>query len=496
MSKQKRVKNPDNKLGFGRLLLWSTSSVSVAISALVLGFVTAYCTDTLGLEPVIVGAVFMVSKIIDGVTDMVAGVIIDKTKTKWGKGRPYEIFMLFLWLSTWLLFSVPESFSNLAKYIWIFFMYVFMNAVCTTFLNGNNVVYLVRAFKTKEQQTKLTAYGGFFTMGAGFAFNILFPLGVAKIATSAAGWSRLIGMMALPLTVLGLVRMLTIKEQYNMEADVHSEQLKIRDIVNLFKTNKPAVKIGLVRFLTATVTGMGVGIYYFTHVLGNVGLMSVTAVFTVIGLPLAFIMPAIRRKWGQDKMVTVGYIVCMIGAAIMLIAGKNFVLVLISGLLTSIGAVPFTMMFNMYIIDCADYNEMLGNQRMEGTMGAIFGLTSKIGSAFGGFVLGAILSAVGYNGTLAVQPASSILAIRILASVVPLIFYIVVVLILRQVKLDEKVKNFSHEKMAEAQTAEAQVVEDSETPEASEVAELTAAAEVAETIEEVRETIEKESSEK
>lgn len=455
MSKEKRIKNPDNRLGFGKLLLWSTSSVSVALSALVLGFVTVYCTDTLGLEPVIVGAVFLVSKLVDGVTDLIAGVIIDKTNTRWGKGRPYEIFMLFLWLSTWGLFSVPEGFSTVAKYIWIFFMYVFMNAVCTTFLNGNNVVYLVRAFKTKEQQTKLTAYSGFFTMGAGFAFNILFPMGVAKIATSAAGWSRLIGMMALPLTILGLVRMLTIKEQYNSEADVQSEQLKLADVVTLFKTNRPALMIGIVRFLYATVTSMGVSVYYFTHVIGNVGLMGVTAAFSVIGLPLAFLMPVMRRKMGQDKMVTMGFISCIIGSLLMLLAGKNFLLVVVAGLFNAIGAVPFNMMFNMYIIDCADYNEMMGNQRLEGTMGALFGLTAKIGGAFGGFVLGALLSLVHYDGTLAVQPASSIMAIRLLASVVPLIFYIVIVIIMRSVRLDEKVKDFKHENMAEAVKAEA-----------------------------------------
>ena len=455
MSKEKRIKNPDNKLGFGRLVLWSTSSVSVALSALVLGFVTVYCTDALGLEPVIVGTVFLISKLVDGVTDLVAGVIIDKTNTKWGKGRPYEIFMLFLWLSTWGLFSVPAQFSTVAKYVWIFFMYVFMNAVCTTFLNGNNVVYMVRAFKTKEQQTKLTAYSGFFTMGAGFAFNILFPMGIARIATTAAGWSRLVGMMALPLTVLGLVRMLTIKEQYNMEADVHSEQLKLADVVTLFKSNRPAVLIGVVRFLYATVTNMGVMVYYFTHVLGNVGLMSVTAAFTVVGLPLAFVMPVMRRKWGMDKMVTIGFIVCAVGTALMFFARTNLVMVLLSVLLINIGGVPFNMMFNMYIIDCADYNEILGNQRLEGTMGALFGLTNKIGSAFGGFVLGALLSMAHYDGTLAVQPASSIMTIRILASIVPLLLYVGIILVMGRVKLDEKVKGFSHEQYAEAQITEA-----------------------------------------
>ena len=71
-----RTKHPERKLGLGRLLLWQTSSVSVAISTLVIGFVTFYYTDMLGLEPVMVGTVLMLSKLVDGVTDFVAGVMV------------------------------------------------------------------------------------------------------------------------------------------------------------------------------------------------------------------------------------------------------------------------------------------------------------------------------------------------------------------------------------------------------------------------------------
>lgn len=231
----KRIKNPDNKLGFGKLLLWQTSSVSVALSTLVLGFVTIYCTDTLGLEPVLVGTLFMVSKFVDGVTDVVAGFIIDRTQTRWGKGRPYEIFMVFLWLSTWLLFSCPVGFSTVAKCVWIFFMYVFMNAVCTTFLNGNNVVYMVRAFKSKEQQVKLTAYGSFFTMGAGlagkigsafggFILGILMSLsgydGTAAVQTDAA--LLMIRMLAsiVPLIIFAVIILLLRK--YSLDEEMQA----------------------------------------------------------------------------------------------------------------------------------------------------------------------------------------------------------------------------------------------------------------------------------
>ena len=391
---------------------------------------------------------FLISKLVDGVTDVVAGFIIDRTQTRWGKGRPYEIFMIFLWLSTWLLFSCPTSFSTAAKCVWVFCMYVFMNAVCTTFLNGNNVVYMVRAFKTKEQQVKLTAYGSFFTMGAGLAFNILFPMAMAQIATSAAGWSRLIGMMAVPLTLMGLIRMLTIKEQYHSEASAETEKLKLSDIAALAKTNKPMLLVSLARFLQNAVAGMGVTVYYWTYIVGNVALMGVTAVTTILGLPLAFLMPLMRRKLGMKKMVICGFAFSAFGYLMMFIAGGNLVPVVIASLITSIGVIPFTMMFNMFIVDCADYNEFKGLPRMEGTMGSLTGLAGKIGSAFGGFVLGILMSLSGYDGTAAVQTDAALLMIRMLASLVPLAVFAVIILLLRKYTLDEEmqaVRNVSKE---------------------------------------------------
>lgn len=152
------------KVGLGKLILWNSSSCSVALSTLMLSYATFYCTDVLQLAPALVGTLFMVSKIFDSFTDIVAGFIVDRTQTRWGKGRPYEIFMLFLWLSTWLLFSCPTSFATAAKCIWIFCMYTFMNSICVTFLNANNVVYMVRAFENKEQQSKIVGYGSIFTM--------------------------------------------------------------------------------------------------------------------------------------------------------------------------------------------------------------------------------------------------------------------------------------------------------------------------------------------
>lgn len=452
----KKIKNPDTKLGFGRLVLWQTSAVSVAISSLVLGFVSIYCTDTLGLEPVIVGAVFAASKVVDSITDLLVGFIIDRTNTRWGKGRPYEIFMLALWLCTWLLFSCPAGMTNVMKYIWVFFMYIFMNAVCVTFLNGNNVVYMVRAFKTREQQTKLIAYGSFFTMGAGFAFNIIFPSLMAKMATSPAGWSRLVGMFALPLTIIGVLRMIFIPEKYNNETDTAQEKLKLRDVVTLFKTNVGFDQLTVVRFLQNVVASLGTGVYYFTWIIGNVGLMGVTAAFSVIGLPLAFAMPAMRKHLGMKKMSVYGFVVALLGYVLMFFAGSNLVLVIIAGLLSSVAVVPFTMMFNMFIVDCADYNEMNGHPRMEGTLGSVTGFSAKVGSAIGGLLTGAVLSLSGYVGTAAEQTPAALMGIRLSSSLVPAILFLVMILVMNRYQIDDKLKEWRVQQAAKTTSQEAQ----------------------------------------
>lgn len=434
---EKRLQRKTSKVGIGKMLLWNSSSISVAISALVIGFVTFYCTDVLKMEPALVGTLFMVSKVFDSFTDLCAGFIVDHTQTKWGKGRPYEIFMLFLWLATWLLFSCPASFSTVAKSIWVFCMYTLMNSVCVTFLNANNVVYMVRAFETKEQQSKIIGYGSIFTMGAAMVFNVLFPTAMAKIGTDPAGWSRLIGMLALPLTMFGLLRILTIPEKFIPVSEKKGETVKISDIIPLLKQSRPVLIISTVRFLTGIVGGVAVSTYYWTYIIKNLGMMGIASVATVVCLPFAFVMPPLRKKFGMRGMCTIGIGVSAIGYFLTFFAGGNMATFMIATVIVSLGSLPLNLMYNMFIADVADYNEWKGYKRMEGTMGSITGLSDKLGKALGGFIMGVMMSASGYVGGAEVLPDSALMMIRILASFVPLIIYIILALVLRTYKVDK-----------------------------------------------------------
>ena len=133
---------------------WSTRGFSLGVNSLLLMQATFYATQSLGLSAGLVGTLFLVSKIFDGVTDLIAGYIIDKTHTKWGKARPYELFLIPTWILTVIFFSTPASMGTTGKIIWVFVLYVLIQAVCVTFLSASETTFLARSTTDDELRAK------------------------------------------------------------------------------------------------------------------------------------------------------------------------------------------------------------------------------------------------------------------------------------------------------------------------------------------------------
>ena len=104
-------KAASEKLGLGKLLAWSLRPGSTGVALMVMGYLTIFCTNTLGVPAATVGTLLLLSKLLDGITDIFAGYIVDKTNTKIGRGRPYELCVIGLWAATVGLFITPASFS-------------------------------------------------------------------------------------------------------------------------------------------------------------------------------------------------------------------------------------------------------------------------------------------------------------------------------------------------------------------------------------------------
>ena len=276
------------------------------------------------------------------------------------------------------------------------------------------------------------------TMLAAVIFNVAFPVAMGTLATSPAGWSRLILMFAVPLTAIGILRMLFVKEKYDVDAEREKEEkLHVKDVAVLLGTNKYILIIALMTFVFNFVTNMGVQVYYFTYIVGDVKLQGLVSLSQVIAIPLAFAFPKLIAKFSTIKLMTVGFLVSAIGYLLNFVAGSNMVLLMIGAILFGAGGIPGNMLLPLVIIECADFNEWKGIHRMEGTMTSINGLAQKIGGAIGAGALGVLLSLAGHTGDAATIPSSALMMIRMLYGIVPMALYLLVALTLKGYKLNK-----------------------------------------------------------
>lgn len=435
-NKQKRV-----KVGAKRMICWQSSAISSGILMMVLGYISIYATDTMGIPAALVGTLLAASKIFDGFTDLLAGYIIDNTNTRWGKGRPYELALLAGWLCTVFLFSCPSGLSLAAKSVWLFSMYVLINSVFYTLLKSNGTVYMVRAFKTDDEIVSLSTIGNIIVFGGVLVFNVMFPIMMGNMATSAAGWRTLILIFAVPLAAFGMLRFIFIKEDVEVgDEEKKDSHVKLSDMLLVLKSNRYVWILAATGFALNFVTSLGVSTYYFKYIVGDVSLLSVGALSQVVALPFLFIFPAFVRKYSPKSLVVIGFLLSAFAGFLTFIAYDNIVLLVLAMIITGIGSMPTSSMTAILTIECADFNEWKGMKRMEGTIGSVRGFASKLGSGLGAGTTGILLGLAGYVSaeTAATQPDSALLMIRSLYGLIPMGLYLLVALLMNLYDLNKK----------------------------------------------------------
>ena len=217
-------------------------------------------------------------------------------------------------------------------------------------------------------------------------------------------------------------------------------------------TKNPYIYIvAIVLFVCNFVTNMGVNVYYFTYVAHNVSIMGIISAIQMIGIPVVIIFPAIIKRFSTAKLMFVGCLLSAFGYLLNFFAGGNMVILGIAAVCYGIGSVPISMLVNLLIIECANFNEWKGMQRMEGTLGCVTGFATKVGSAVGAGVLGVLLSLSGYIGDTSLIPDSAVMMIRTLFSLVPAVLWVLVALSLLLYKLDKLMPRIREENEARRQ---------------------------------------------
>ncbi|WP_238902909.1 MFS transporter [Clostridium sp. YIM B02506] len=430
VNQKEKIQNND-KLGFGKLLIYKSSDVTAAgISAIVLGYLTLYCTDTLGINPALLGTLLMASKIFDAFTDIIAGWLVDNTHTRFGKARPYELCIIGVAVCTVGLFAASPEWSEFIKCAWIFCMYTLVFSVFTTLRSAANVPYTIRAFSNNQRIiAKVASYGGIITMAASIAISVAFPIVMSKLATSGAGWTKTVAIFVIPLGIIGITRFIFLKEDPSVDAGEQHQKISIKEVIQMLKMNKYIWLYACIMLCYNVTTSLGMATYYFKWIIGSTSLISVTSMISIVLLPVMFVFPAIMRKIGtMGDMIASFCVIGIIGYIIVFISGSFLPGVLIGGAIGTFATLPLAYYGVLFTMKCCTYNEMNGMARMDGSTGILSNFATKFGSAIGSALTGVLLGFAGYvsGANITTQPDSALIMIRILYAVVPAVFLVII----------------------------------------------------------------------
>ncbi len=413
-----RRSDPD-RLPLGKMFAWSGAGLSAAANTVTLGFLSLYCTDTLGLPPATVGIIILVSNIINGFSGVVGAWIVDRSpETRWGKARPYELAVLGIWVATWFLFATPTSLDQTGRTLWVTVWFVAINAVFATLLNCNDTLYMARAFPNRNVYAKVAAQSGLITAIGVAVIFISLPIMLGRAGKDPALWASTIAVYSVVLTILGMSRGLWVKEEY--QTDTTEEKVRFRDMAMMLRRNPWIWAVALYSLLGAVVGGASVGNYYFRYIVGDLQLAGVLGFANFLIMPLLLLMPWMMRKLSISRLLMYAQIFMVIGSVIYAFAGASIPLLVIGGLFVGLAAAPGAFLLVILTLDLATYNQSVGMRRLESTLGAINGIFSRIGGGLGGALVGFVLQAAKYDGTVDVQAAPAKTAIWGLFALLPL----------------------------------------------------------------------------
>ncbi len=441
-----------HKIGYG-----SGDVAGNVVYAFLTSFVMFYLTDSLGLSMGIVGTLMAVSKIFDGVTDIFFGRMIDKTKTKMGKARPW---MLWTYIGNAVMlaacFAIPENWGDNAQYIYFFITYTLLNAV---FFTANNIAYAsLTALITKSTNERVQL--GSIRFIFAFATSMLIQWTTTRAVTwfggGTQGWKIVAIIYALIGLVVNTISCLSVKELKEADEEMDDERTEEHKMtflksMKLLLSNKYYVIICITYIMTQLYTSMlGMGIYYMKYILGNEDLLGTFSL--AINIPLVaglLIVPFIIKKMnGMYKLNLIGYIMAIAGRALVIVAGYmgSVPLMLAFTAVAALGTSPLQGDLNALIASCSEYTTLKTGKRIDGMMFSCSSLGIKVGGALGTAICGWLLDAAGYIENAATQTADCVSMLNFLYLWAPMLLCIIVTLLLSRLKVEKANKLLMEEK--------------------------------------------------
>lgn len=390
-------------------------------------FLMLYYTDSVGISAAYIGTMMLICRLFDGFSDVLMGVIIDKTHTRWGKARPWLILMTIpMLLSIYFTFKVPAAGVGMQK-VYIFLSYFIMSVICYTAVNLSYHSMLPRFSLTSQDRASVSALRSIFALIVSVVVATITPMLLAGFggSTSQAAWSKLNLIYCVVAFVAIMITFSQVKEKKLLDENEQSKQAEpavpLKEAVKILLSTR-YFYISVFLFLSFYISNgtSGIMIYYARDVLGNENLMGLLSMSGMVPLLLAMpFVPALFKKFGKQKPMFVGMIISALCAFLMLLNPKDLMFYVGLSIVKSLASAPVMSAMYTFAGDIVDFNQWKHGIRTEGIATSVNSIGMKLGTGLGSALLGWMLAWGKYDAALAEQPSSAITAMIIVAIVIP-----------------------------------------------------------------------------
>jgi GPH family glycoside/pentoside/hexuronide:cation symporter len=375
------------------------------------GIVVYYYTDKVGVAAGTVGTILLFAKLIDAVTDLIMGWVMDRTKSRWGSARPWLLWMTIPTLLAIVgLFLVPPDASEGVKAGVVFGVNVFSSAFVYTAIAIPFGSMLYYTTKSTEERSKM----GIIRAAVGYATGMVIVIGYIPITNALGGdqkaWIIFASIVAVFAALCLFVAFCANPERNRDANDDVNEKTPFRlGMKHLFQ-NKYWVIMLCVMTVVNVVYGVSgsSSIYYVKWVLGDENLMALVGALGLLPVIIGFaaVGPIVKRI-GPARMVKYSLLIGAVASIVRAIFPYDLWALIIFGSLVTLSTIPLMAIGGVLVTSTIAYGEWKFGTRLVGMANAASGFGAKMGNGLGVAAVGWILTLGGYNGIAAEQSESS-----------------------------------------------------------------------------------------
>ena len=424
-----------------------------AMSTLV-GQLTYFYTDKVGMAAGAIATMFIVCKIIDAFTDLIMGNIIDHTKPGKEKYRPWLLKAgIPAGIVMVLMFTVPKI-GDVGQIIYVTITNILLTAVLYTAMAiPYNSLMTVRTNSQEERGIM-----GTWRAATGYVAGMIFAICMIPITNALGGnqnaWIKFGFIMGIIVILAALICYATSRETATeagavVEAKEEDEEvIPFKEALGKLFHNKYWVIVLVVNLLSCIIYGLasGAGVYYCKWIFGNDNLVGIIGAAGMLATVVGFILSKpIIAGLGIKRTISIGLLGAAILAGIRCFIPTNFTVCVVTGLLGSFVQIPMMSLYGVLTSMTIDYNEWKYDKKLVAMSGGAIGFGSKVGNGLGAAILSAFLAIGAYDATLEVASTSMIYSIYGFSNYLPVVINLVMFVIFLKFDLEEKLPKMREE---------------------------------------------------